>query len=111
MKIQQHPRMYDICVADEVYSYTRQLFARVEEVFPAAVCVKVALLSVHQRVDISVSPQLWRADDIENLSVCRYCGARDELALENATGVPFRVCLRCRVVPPEEHAHDVGTWW
>ena len=111
MKIRQHPRMYDICVGDEVYSYTRQLFARVEEIFPAAVCVKVALLTVDRSVDISVAPQLWRADDIENLSVCRYCGVRELLTLENETGVPFRVCERCCVVPPNERPQDIGTWW
>jgi hypothetical protein len=111
MKIRQHPRMLDICVGDEVYSYTHHLFARVEEVFPSAVCVKVGILSVYSPADIRLSPQLWRADDIENLSICRYCGARDELTLENATGVPFRVCPRCRVVPPEEHLWDVGVWW
>lgn len=111
MKIQQHPRMYDICVGDEVYSYQHQLFARVEEIFPAAVCVKVAILSVGGRVNISISPQLWRADDIENLSVCRYCGARGELRLEAETGIPFRVCARCYVVPPESRIHEVGIWW
>jgi hypothetical protein len=111
MKIRQHPRMSDISVGDEVYSYTRQLFARVEEVFPAAVCVKVAILMVDGDIDIRSSPQLWRADDIENLSVCRYCGAREPLALENETGVPFRVCGRCQVVPPGEHPQDQGAWW
>ena len=111
MKIRQHPRMHQICIGDEVYSYPRHLFARVEEVFPAAVCVKVAALSLEPSVELHATPLLWRADDIENLSVCRYCGSRDDLQLEAETGIPFRVCGRCCVVPPEEHAHEVGFWW
>ncbi|GAB4115948.1 MAG: hypothetical protein Fur005_12640 [Roseiflexaceae bacterium] len=103
--------MYDIWIGDEVYSYSRQLFARVEEIFPAAVCVRVAILRIDGHADISVSPHLWRADDIENLSICRYCGAREDLILENETGIPFRVCRRCQTVPPLEQFHDVGTWW
>jgi hypothetical protein len=111
MKIRQHPRMSDIAIGDEVYSYQRQVFARVEEVFPAAVCVRVAILNFDRKVDISISPQLWRADDIENLSVCRYCGRRDDLRLENETGVPFRVCNHCRKLPPGHQDHDQGMWW
>ena len=80
MKIHQHPRMRDIEIGDEVYSSKQQLFARVEEVFPAAVCVKVGILAVNRCMEIFVSPQLWRADDIENLSVCRYCGGREGLS-------------------------------
>ena len=67
MKISQHPRMRDIAIGDEVYSSKHQLFARVEEVFPAAVCVKVGVLSLSHYLELFVSPQLWRADDIENL--------------------------------------------
>ena len=67
MKISQHPRMRDIAIGDEVYSSKHQLFARVEEVFPAAVCVKVGVLSLNRYLELFVSPQLWRADDIENL--------------------------------------------
>ena len=111
MKIIQHPRMRDIAVGDEVYSYRHQLFARVEEVFPAAVCVKVALLNFSQRVEMMVSPQLWRADDIENLSVCRYCGGREKLIEEAQTGIPLRMCERCCLVPPEHHVRELGSWW
>ncbi len=111
MKIRQHPRMHDIAVGDEVYSYRHQLFARVEEIFPSAVCVKVAVLSLASGVALCITPQLWRADDIENLSVCRYCGERTDLDLESETGIPFRVCGRCVVVPPKGHFHAVGFWW
>jgi hypothetical protein len=111
MKISQHPRMRDINIGDEVYSYPQQLFARVEEVFPAAVCVKVAILSLDRHLELFISPQLWRADDIENLSVCRYCGGRDGLHTETGTGIPFRICERCCVVPPESHVREVGSWW
>ena len=111
MKIRQHPRMRDISIGDEVYSYRKQLFARVEEVFPAAVCVKVGILSVDEPMELLLSPQLWRADDIENLSVCRYCSGRDCLRSETGTGIPFRVCDRCCVVPPERRVSQVGSWW
>ncbi|HMO56313.1 MAG TPA: hypothetical protein PKC19_03080 [Roseiflexaceae bacterium] len=103
--------MYCVNIGDEVYSYQHDLFARVEEVFPAAVCVKVAQLVLGPRLELHLAPQLWRADDIENLSVCRYCGARDDLRLEMETGVPFRVCDRCCTVPPTDHAHDISRWW
>lgn len=97
MKIQQHPRMKDILPGDEVVCYRTNLYARVEEVFPAAVCVKVGMLrTVRGRAVFASAPQLWRADEIENLSVCRYCGCRDELCAERDTGVPFRVCATCR---------------
>jgi hypothetical protein len=96
MKIRQHPRMHDIMVGDEVYCFPQQLFAAVAEVFPAAVCVNVGILSIGDPCEMILSPQLWRADDIENLSVCRYCGSRDEVEIENGTGIPFRVCWRCR---------------
>ncbi|MBK9710275.1 MAG: hypothetical protein IPO81_02895 [Kouleothrix sp.] len=112
MKISQHPRMRDIVIGDEVYSYKLQLFARVEEVFPAAVCVKVGILSVHRHLDLQISPQLWRADDIENLSVCRHCGCRDRLISETQTGIPRRVCERCCIVPPDDRrVREVGSWW
>jgi hypothetical protein len=111
MKIRQHPRMRDISVGDEVFSYRQQLFARVEEIFPAAVCVKVGILSAGAHLELLLSPQLWRADDIENLSVCRYCGGRDELKTEIGTGIPFRTCHRCCAVPPERHVPAVGAWW
>lgn len=111
MKIRQHPRMRDISIGDEVYSYREQLFARVEEVFPAAVCVKVGVLSVNGQMALLLSPQLWRADDIENLSVCRYCGGREALRSEIETGVPFRICDRCCIVPPESRVREIGSWW
>jgi hypothetical protein len=97
MKIRQHPRMKDIAVGDEVFCYSSQLYARVEEVFPSAVCVK--LIAFHpQRLRLVVWPKLWRAEDIENLSVCRYCGGRDGLSLDPSSTVPFRVCDTCRSV-------------
>jgi hypothetical protein len=99
MKIQQHPRMKDIQIGDEVLCYRSQIYARVEEVFPAAVCVKIAVLrSVRDRVVLTSTPQLWRAEDIENLSVCHYCGSRADLRPERETGVPQRVCGTCRSV-------------
>jgi len=110
MKIQQHPRMRTILVGDEVYSYQLNLVARVDEVFPAAVCVKVGILSVNGILRFILSPQLWRADDIENLSVCRYCGSRDELEMEHGTGVPFRICSECRTTAPEKRRPPRG-WW
>jgi hypothetical protein len=96
MKIRQHPRMRDILKGDEVYSYPHHLFAHVDEVFPAAVCVKVGILAINGHLEMIISPQLWRADDIENLSVCRYCGRREDLEPEFSTGIPFRVCRHCR---------------
>jgi ribosomal protein L40E len=111
MKISLHPRMTEIAIGDEVFSYSQHLFARVEDVFPAAVCVKVAILSVDSNFDIHYSPQLWRADDIENLSVCRYCGARTDLSLESQTGIPFHVCQHCGAVPPEERPRTASLWW
>ena len=100
--------MHQIAVGDQVYSYTKHLFARVEEVFPAAVCVKVGLLSLQNRIDLSIDPQLWRADDIENLSVCRYCGSRDDLLVEYGTGIPFRICVHCRSKPSRPRTPPVG---
>jgi hypothetical protein len=95
MKIRQHPRMRDVLVGDEVYSYPHNLFARVADVFPAAVCVKIGILSIDEPMEITLAPQLWRADDIENLSVCRYCGSREGIRTVSETGVPFRVCSEC----------------
>jgi hypothetical protein len=95
IKIRQHPRMKNICVGDEVMCTSRHLYAQVEEIFPAAVCVKVATLQRVPVPRIVVTPQLWRADDIENLSVCRLCASRDNLLTPCGTGIPFRVCLDC----------------
>ncbi len=102
MKIRQHPRLRDIVIGDEVYSYPHQLYACVTEVFPAAVCVKVGILSINGYMEMILSPQLWRAEDIENLSVCRYCGSRDDVQIEDGTGIPFRICAQCRATPAEE---------
>ncbi len=99
MKIQQHPRMKDIAIGDEVMCYRTNLYARVEEVFPAAVCVRLSVVrNVRGRFALAQYPQLWRAEDIENLSVCRYCGSRDELELEQCTGMPLRACAMCRSI-------------
>ena len=111
MKIHQHPRMFAINIGDEVFSYQYRVFARVEEVFPAAVCVKVACLSTGYPIDVDIVPQLWPADDIENLSICRYCGRRDHLKLENETGVPFRVCPECCTDMARSSPQETGVWW
>ncbi len=108
MKIRQHPRMRTIEIGDEVYSYAHNLFARVEEVFPAAVCIKIGILAVNGSLEFILSPQLWRADDIENLSICRYCGSREDLQVEHGTGIPFRVCQYCRSVPPHRRHPPMG---
>jgi thymidine kinase len=96
--------MRDIVIGDEVYYYPKQLVARVEDVFPAAVCVKVAVLSIRDRLELFFAPQLWRADDIENLSVCRYCGSRDNLWTEREPGIPFRLCDSCRLITVQIHS-------
>lgn len=96
MKIQQHPRLRDISIGDEVYHHPHKLAARVVEVFPAAVCVKVGILMRRKHMELLLNPQLWRADDIENLSVCRYCGGREDLCFEHGVGVPYRVCQHCQ---------------
>jgi hypothetical protein len=111
VKIQHHPRVLEIVVGDEVYSYVHDLFARVEAVFPAAVCVRVPLLDQRFGIVVRWEPQLWCADDIELLSVCRYCGERDGLRPETDTGVPFRTCDRCSTVSLRDAAHEVGQWW
>lgn len=100
MKITTHPRMENILVGDEVYSNQTHLYARVEETFPAAVCVKIGMLELsdayNRRLHLTHLPQLWRADDIENLSVCRCCGTRHDLHNEHDSGVPYRICASCR---------------
>ena len=97
MKIRQHPRMNDIAIGDEVLCHRTQLYARVEEVFPAAVCVRLMTFDM-ERMRLRVSPQLWPADDIENLSVCHYCGSREGLTTERESYIPFRVCITCRSI-------------
>jgi hypothetical protein len=96
MKIKPHPRMKDIQVGDEVLWYPEFLYGRVEEIFPSAVCVKLAIIAITGEIELIISPQLWRAEDIENLSVCRYCGSRESLELECGTGIPYRCCPICR---------------
>jgi hypothetical protein len=95
--------MHNVLIGDEVYSSAHQLFARVEAVFPAAVCVRVGFLTVHHHLELLSDPQLWSAESIENLSVCRYCGERDDLCIEHDTGVPYRVCTTCAHVVSAEH--------
>lgn len=89
--------MTDIAVGDEVLCYRTQLYARVEEVFPSAVCVKLMKFQP-ERMRVRIRPQLWRAEDIENLSICRYCGGREGLSVDSVSSIPFRVCQTCRSV-------------
>ena len=100
MKIRQHPRMQDIAIGDEVLHHGPHVYAQVVEVFPAAVCVKLVIFEArHMRIE--VHPQLWRADEIENLSICRYCGGRDALVIEYSAGIPYRACRTCeRLLDP-----------
>ncbi len=99
MKIQRHPRMQDIAVGDEVLSYCSNMYARVEEVFPAAVCVKLTVVrNVAGRLETREIAELWRADEIENLSRCCYCGARDDLVTLQHIHAPQRVCATCHSV-------------
>lgn len=99
MKIQPHPRLRGMMVGDEVYSYHYNLAAKVADIFPAAVCVRIGVLSTESPMELSHTPQLWRADEIENLSVCRYCGTRDGVRVVSEQGIPFRVCVQC--LPPD----------
>lgn len=96
LKIVQHPQMRDIAIGDEVYCHSRHMFARVIETFPAAVCVRIGILSLQRTMELILSPQLWRADDIENLSICQYCGSRSNLHSQTFTGIPRRICDRCQ---------------
>ncbi|MEI8167230.1 MAG: hypothetical protein WCG26_12670 [Chloroflexales bacterium] len=93
--------MTGIIIGDEVYSHPHKIFARVADIFPAAVCVKIGILSTEEPMEITQDPQLWRADDIENLSVCRYCGSREDIHTVIDTGIPFRVCSTCSSVADE----------
>lgn len=102
MKIQHHPRTKDIQIGDEVLCYRNYLYAQVEEIFPAAVCVKLMIFD-RRRHRFELVPQLWRAEDIENLSICRYCGGRHELVMEHTAGIPSRVCETCRSVLELSH--------
>lgn len=105
MKISLHPRMQNVNIGDEVYSCTNQIFARVDEVFPAAVCVRVGVLAHEPGFELIWTPQLWRADEIENLSVCRYCASRENLLKEHGTGIPFRICAECAAERQTTHSH------
>lgn len=105
MKIQRHPRMLDITVGDEVLSYRSHMYARVEEIFPAAVCVKLPMVcQVDGRLETREVAQLWRADEIENLSRCCYCGSREDLVTIQHTHMPQRVCSICHNVLQLSHA-------
>ncbi|MBC8160582.1 MAG: hypothetical protein H7Z42_05110 [Roseiflexaceae bacterium] len=95
LKIINHPRMRDVVVGDQVYCHPRHIFAHVVETFPSAVCVRVGTLTIKRTMELVLAPQLWPADEIENLSVCRFCGSRDGLHDEAATGVPSRICADC----------------
>lgn len=95
MKIQPHPRLRGMMIGDEVYSYHYHLAARVADIFPAAVCVRIDILTTETPMELSHTPQLWRAEEIENLSVCRYCGTRDDVRVVIENGIPFRVCMHC----------------
>lgn len=68
LKITQHPRMHDITIGDEVYCRPLQLFAPVVDTFPAAVCVRVGVLSFQHIIDLLIAPQ-WRAEDSESQRV------------------------------------------
>lgn len=97
MKIRPHPRTKDLEIGDEVLCHRNRLYAQVAEIFPAAVCVKLMVFN-RQRRRFEIVPQLWRVEDVENLSICRYCGGRHDLTLDNAVGIPSRVCQTCRNV-------------
>jgi ribosomal protein L40E len=109
MKIFHHPRITNITIGDEVYCHANQLSAHVHEVFPAAVCVRVGILERRRSLELITAPQLWPADDIENLSVCRHCGSREDLAVEHGSGIPFRICLQCAGRPAPNGQHPFHT--
>jgi hypothetical protein len=96
MRIRTHPKLRSMHVGDEVYSMREHIYACVTAIFPAAVCVQTIALSWQHGATLRATPQLWCAEDIENLSVCRSCGLRDDLTCEYLTGAPFRLCRSCR---------------
>jgi hypothetical protein len=96
MRIRTHPKLRSMHVGDEVYSLREHIYACVTAIFPAAVCVHTITLSWQHGATLQAAPQLWCAEDIENLSICRSCGLRDDLACESPTGAPFRLCRSCR---------------
>ncbi|MEM8529362.1 MAG: hypothetical protein AAGF95_00880 [Chloroflexota bacterium] len=108
MKIRQHPQMKNVQIGDEIYLRSKYIFAHVIEAFPAAACVKVGMLSLNDRGHISllITPELWRADDIENLSACRCCGAREHLLREHTEGMPFCLCEHCLKTAADQHHHS-----
>ncbi|NOK63481.1 MAG: hypothetical protein GFH23_1086718n37 [Chloroflexi bacterium AL-N1] len=110
MKIRQHPRMQNVQIDDEIYLHSKRIFAHVIEVFPAAACVKIGMLSLNDRgqITLHVTPELWRADDIENLSTCRCCGAREHLLREYMDGIPFCICEHCLNTASDQHHHHSG---
>lgn len=97
--------MKDVQIGDEVLCYSSRLYARVEEVFPAAVCVRlIAFERSWHGLRLSSTPYLWRADEIENLSVCRHCGIRTDIRTVAHAGVPFRICGPCASI---QHDYSV----
>ena len=56
---------------------------------------------------LTLTPQLWRADDIENLSACRYCGSREQIRTLSEAGIPFQVCQLCCPLNAEELTAEV----
>lgn len=112
MKIRRHPRMQDISVGDEVFNYRVAMYACVEEVFPAAVCVKLTVVCrVAGHTQTRELAQLWQADEIENLNRCCYCGTRDNLATLHYTHKPQRMCATCQsvqLVPGQQFTEAVA---
>lgn len=93
--------MQNVTVGDEVYSPSRQLYARVEALFPAAVCVRIGVMSNHHHhIELVASPQLWSAEDIVNLSICHVCGSRELLQREERSSIPFHICAECAGMQP-----------
>ncbi len=96
MKIRTHPRLHNMTIGDEVYSPLRHLYARVEALFPAAVCVRVGVLAQKpENLELVTSPELWSAEEVINLSVCRICGGRSDLHTRLWQRIPFHVCDEC----------------
>lgn len=100
-----------MAVGDEVYSPLRHLYARVEALFPAAVCVRVGVLAKSRtNLELITSPELWGAEEVINLSVCRICGGRSDLHTRLWQRIPFHVCDDCAGIqapgaPGSEPAH------
>jgi hypothetical protein len=50
---------------------------------------------------------VWRADEIENVSRCCYCGARDDLQTLHHAAPPRRICGTCHSVMLLSHTVPV----